>query len=939
MDFEKPLEKEPEEEVSDETIKKNDEFLDNLLSQGEKDREDNPEEYENFRNKFHFRMSGDFEEKIKKDRNLEKKEEEEKIREIFRFFIEDMLKREPADPYNDDTADIIQADLKIKKGIAQIIGEEEPETTRGWYDKDSLFFDELIKISKNLSPEQRKGLDWNLYKFLDYYNPGTNIGTTEMLVTTAKITRIPEFQGNIGQSLIGELNYRINWTTPEVLKDIEREIEDASTAEKMDMLEIIKSVVAKAASMDWPNGIKHIKNIIEHIKTKDNSFFVQIYLEKIQERIQSEEKEPSQGIVGLSGDRARSRLAEPLNKLEKENYELTSSLFKPDRIFNRQERMMRISEDMLVIMDHSNNILSLAKTPKESFEREPLATKPKDLMKLQDTLQAQEKEMGNEMQSYLFLNQIIVFASKSSIMKNEYKTIEELANIWEKTCGKLSIPWIDILTNLKNIIPLSIEEKSAIIKGLNIKAEEIFKEQEGNVPDLDFVSYEDITKKYNYILNDTEENDETFLLLQHLYKPEIISRIEKKLEINKFEIPFNYQLHLLKFLTDKNETEVDKVKEFLNGSINSKEKTNRIKSFLAMESGEKMGESIFKISEKAEPEFSEKVFEKYANITDQIENSKELIASMLKQQNADDDEIRSINSNLIVKANRMIADFAQELDKNTKEDNIKEKLLRKLDRYQEDLMLTASVYKTLKKESGRDIRIEDIKDIQLQTKNATEIKDEELQQMLDIYGKNYDNRPEFKNQLLEIFKNKIKENRQDTVLYVIKKGNQIIAFNRFDRNPDETKYFGSFNVDPNMQDSSIGTALFEESLRIESGDSKPIKATCDAFSTATIMYIEKGGFVVTDIIPEPGNETGEKIFQIEKSDVIESKYKEIPQKEIIRMQEDEEQKENSIILKLGKNPKEISNAVEDLINNKKYLLTRYFCDKERTNVYCVLEKS
>lgn len=945
MDFEKPLEKEPEEEVSDETIKKNDEFLDDLLSQGEKDRKDNPEEYENFKNEFHSRMSGNFD-KIKTDRNLEKKEEEEKIRGIFRFFIEDMLNREPADPYSDDTADIIQADLKIKKGIAQIIGEEEPETTRGWYDKDSLFFDELIKISKNLSPEQRKGLDWNLYKFLDHYNPGTNIGTTEMLVTTAKITRIPEFQGNIGQSLIGELNYRINWTTPEVLKDIEREIEDASIAEKMDMLEIFQSIVAKASSLGWSNGIKNIENIVEHIKTKNNSFFVQIYLEKIQERIQSEEKEPSQGIVGLSGDRKRSRLIEPLNKSEKENYELTSSLFKPDRIFNRQERMMRISEDMLVIMDHSNNILSLAKTPKESFERKPLKTKPKDLMKLQDTLQAQEKEMGNEMQSYLFLNQIIVFASESSIMKNEYKTIEELANIWEKTCGKLSIPWIDILTNLKNIIPLSIEEKSAIIKGLNIKAEELSKEQEGEVPDLEFVNYEDMTKKYNYILNDTEENDETFLLLQHLYKPGIINRIEKKLEINKFEIPFNYQLHLLKFLTDKNEKEVDEVKEFLNGSINSKDKINRIKSFLATENGNELGKKIFKIAEKTEPEFSEKAFEKYANIIDQIEDSKDLIASILKQQDVSDEEIRKINSNLIAKANQMMLSVAEKIEKLTDTETLNQKeLLQILDSYKTDTLLTTSIYKTLHKE-GSDIKPEDLEGVTFETKGGEEIiQDEEtFEEMCGIYRGNYSDKPELAESLVKGFKEQLKYQGNNTRIYIYKKNGRVMAFNRFDDNNREgTKYFGSFNVQPALQDSSIGSALFQKSLEEETKEGEPIKAICFSFSSATVMYIEKGGFIANHF-ERLSEDPSSPVIHIEKNEFFSPQYSGKTQDEIISQYQKNlggnTGNDSASIVQIPISDKnQIDSTMEDFLNNKKYLLTRYFCDKERKNVYAVFEKN
>lgn len=878
-------------------------------------------------------------------------EKEKEARIFFHKIIEEYIEKaeeksgknldNPYSGYEENDAWFYKSE-QIRNELLEKFGYKSTGDETMWLGTENIFFEELIDIFKNTKSEHSVAAAYQISQelFPSSTNPASFIEASDLLKFGAKIINIPALRRDLEDKILGEASIIINSIHEDKIEDIVKEIEKNALYEKMDILEFLKYIMAYSSYNGWANNVpENIEKIINKIEEKEKSFLLKKFLEIFKLKIEKT-------YESLHKPDLENNIEGRVGFVDAQNCDKTGRIFIPNKKLDRENReeMMRIGEDLVALVDYKGEPIEFAKVLSKNFNKEPLKVHFKYIDEIEDDIRRYE-ENENKEKEWIFIKDrryslsTIIEKFIENIVIQEIDNIEEISKKLQEIYGKADFSWEGFLQDPQIINHLPQEKRKEIIEKTKGKLDILKKEKQQKGIYIDLVDFQSLTDKYNYKFTSEEIAEKDFLLFKHLHHSDMRWNIENEMGVDMIDIPFNYQVHFLKFLAEKDEKEVNHIKEFLDESNNYQDKINRIKTFLAIESGEEIGKQVFSVAEKTEPEISQKIFEKYASIIDTIEDSKETIASTLIEQNISDDEIRSINSNLIVKANRMIADFAQELDKNTKEDNIKEKLLRKLDRYQEDLMLTASVYKTLKKESGRDIRIEDIKDIQLQTKNATEIKDEELQQMLDIYGKNYDNRPEFKNQLLESFKNKIKENRQDTVLYVIKKGNQIIAFNRFDRNPDETKYFGSFNVDPNMQDSSIGTALFEESLRIESEDSKPIKATCDAFSTATIMYIEKGGFVVTDIIPEPGNETGEKIFQIEKSDVIESKYKEIPQKEIIRMQEDEEQKENSIILKLGKNPKEISNATEDLINNKKYLLTRYFCDKERTNVYCVLEKS
>jgi len=405
-------------------------------------------------------------------------------------------------------------------------------------------------------------------------------------------------------------------------------------------------------------------------------------------------------------------------------------------------------------------------------------------------------------------------------------------------------------------------------------------------------------------------------------------------------LSFREQGSFVVYFNEADENAKDELRDFVN-----KYGEEGIKSFLALEAGDKedTGRRILEIGKELKPEVAEVIFEKCAEIVDQIEKSKEEIAEMFNEdKDVTDEEIRKINENLLERANKLITHFSDEFQTSDNREDLELNILHELERHRKDMILMASVYRTLKKEGREDVKVEDIKDVSFEIITAAEISTQKdfVAQMKDIYKANYASRPAFRDKLVEKFTNTLETQGDKTKFYIYAKGGRIIAFNRFDQRGEGRKYFGSFNVDLNVQNSCIGDALFKASIDKESKENE-IEATCDIFSVATIMYVEKGHFVATEFIPASEN-MEEPIFHIEKGDAYRTEYQDKKQGEIISEYEERQKNningENPIILKLDAEMEKIAEVSKELLGEKKYLLSRYFCSEDRKQVYCVFEK-
>ena len=236
---------------------------------------------------------------------------------------------------------------------------------------------------------------------------------------------------------------------------------------------------------------------------------------------------------------------------------------------------------------------------------------------------------------------------------------------------------------------------------------------------------------------------------------------------------------------------------------------------------------------------------------------------------------------------------------------------------------------------------------------------EEILQMFKIYHDNYKTKPVLQKKLLENFRTKLKQGQDKIIIYLYKKtdknGKQhLMAFNRFDIVDKNKRYFGSFNVPSSLASSAVGTALLEASLKEQKKQAKEIEADCEPEKIISSVYIEKYGFVIKKVIPNY-EKTGITAFNIVWQDKNKKYYyKDYDQQDIIKEYEHNfaanryREGDKYIILKFASNDntalnkeeklKEMLKQTAPLVNERGYVITRYFFTNKQKEVYCVLER-
>jgi len=336
---------------------------------------------------------------------------------------------------------------------------------------------------------------------------------------------------------------------------------------------------------------------------------------------------------------------------------------------------------------------------------------------------------------------------------------------------------------------------------------------------------------------------------------------------------------------------------------------------------------------------SEAVLNKFHEIIEQTKINEERLEEFFKnKKEISDIEIDNIVQNLISKAGQMLVDFSKKINDNNEMNN--EDLMRELENYKSDLILTASVYKGINKEN---INFEDLKGVEFEKKNATNLSDEDIDQMKNIYARNYEYSPKFQKAILDNFDNILKELGDKIEIYFYKDNGKIVAFNRFDAMKEGRKYFGSFNVDPILSSSSIGSSLMKASLEKEA-ENNEIEADCIPETLISSKYIGGGcGFVVRKINSNYKN-TGVALFNIERKENNKKyHYFNYRDKKIIEEHNSKNPNNqfspdaNRFILKFDPKSKELIDATEKLIE-KDFVMSNYVFSKDCKEAYCAFEK-
>lgn len=442
--------------------------------------------------------------------------------------------------------------------------------------------------------------------------------------------------------------------------------------------------------------------------------------------------------------------------------------------------------------------------------------------------------------------------------------------------------------------------------------------------------------------------------------------IDFNIDIYKFNLV--NQLQFLKFIQKANKNKMENVKKFI---VNSDNKEGRFKAFLSLnELGEKFGDSILELGEL---ENADEIFKIYVSLIDKTENIREELQDILKDKNRDvnEDVINKIVKNILIKGANILSDFSNSVEKNKENsENLSKELKEKLEKYDSDIIFSLDIYKTLLNE-GTKVSPEEIEGIEFSRKRSKELFIESINkkalgdiideifitecnnfkvfkegsktlsnpeilnsnlssiydmfQMITMYKKNLNGKPkEDIKYLLNKFKERILRNDDSIEIFKYKKNDEILSFFML-ISEEDSKEFVSYNTSKKARGYEVGKALFNRVISEETKNGTIVKA--NAYLEMVEQYLENYGFIVNKV-----DETDLSVsLELSNNKYV---FKDKNKEEIVADYEDKNFYDGEILKIEEENLKDV---FVNMINNKKYLMTRYFKDKNGS-IYICFEK-
>lgn len=407
------------------------------------------------------------------------------------------------------------------------------------------------------------------------------------------------------------------------------------------------------------------------------------------------------------------------------------------------------------------------------------------------------------------------------------------------------------------------------------------------------MTVEDMLREEGFSGSD-EEMQKFSELYRMLMEPFFRSKIEDEFLIRLEDFSVRTQVQFLNFLFEKSEEEVARVRKFLRAELHfgnypfgpksrgadfvrqsvrdgfldvaREERKNRLKSFLSLEQGgEEMGEKILAIGEKLPKEAADRVFAKYAELSEGARSLEKTLSQYYPEQNHEE-HVQNIGKQLLDRARNLLIQFSL-LDADVDESV----LLERLSREQAGIAVFLAIHKTMRKEGKLPILAElPGVNFQVMTNRDLSADQETLQKMRTVYAENYSAYPkEFREKVVGSLDERV---WKDTVFYLLWKDGSLLAFDAFTRQDDNTLSFGAFNITPEAQGHALADGMLEATL-LKHGKKQNIVAECDARKPISKKYIEYG-FAVKDIYTAHFPDGNVPILSIERRKSGEALYRE-----------------------------------------------------------------
>lgn len=370
-----------------------------------------------------------------------------------------------------------------------------------------------------------------------------------------------------------------------------------------------------------------------------------------------------------------------------------------------------------------------------------------------------------------------------------------------------------------------------------------------NIETNEILSISDIVHKKDSFIDSKDME-----LLNLLTRNEVFISIQNMLDVDLREMNLREQLHLMKFLFTSDMETFFRLQEILD---NENIKNNfLLKTFLSTSNDKEFGNNILEIAEKQDVEISNKIFEKYSDIIDSIND----IESFLFEEFSEDDPeiIKEVVQGIFKKGKEFLKKISDVDGKNNEE------VVEILEKIKIETEIFKIAFKKLSQCKDHECSLESAKSIEFKDIKSNEILDNEelIEQMRKIYMENYlesDGYSDaFREMLLGSLDGKLKNDK--TTFYLVQKDGVLIGYDSFTDIDNETVYFANFNFSKEYQGARLGSMLLDETL-LKIAEDKVVKAVALKDSKILRHYVEDLGFEVVNNSEE--NLEGETIVGIE----------------------------------------------------------------------------
>ena len=365
--------------------------------------------------------------------------------------------------------------------------------------------------------------------------------------------------------------------------------------------------------------------------------------------------------------------------------------------------------------------------------------------------------------------------------------------------------------------------------------------------------------------------------------------------------------------------------------------TDLLRTFLSCEYDIDNSEKILTLTEKLKKGEAERLFEKYGEIVQMVEDLENNL-TVVTEREIEPEKRREIRENILRRAKNLLVEFAEGKNKSA-EGNI----LQRIEAVQADAIVFGTTFKTLFKENP-NIDIREMRGLGLQRTSLTQLSDKDKSEMVEIAKRNWLARAEGKD-VVENFVKVLQSNRQID-FYVLRRDGKIISFLRFDEaDADGKRHAASFNVDPKYGGSAIGEMMVRTVLVAET-EKSIVELSVFPYQEKAPEYVEEIGFNITGILhgEKPGTEELVMTCEREKNNqfVSRSSKKEILMSLVVSDSARNWREmigHNVIVLKFNptKERTDLIGAAEGLIKEG-YVGTRHFTDPQnKSERYYVFE--